>query len=231
MQVAILAGGLATRLEDLTRNQPKSMVGVCGKPFLEYQIEMLRKEGVGEVILCVGYRGEQIESYFGNGERFGVNIRYSREYKLMGTAGALKNARELLDEVFFTLYGDSYLFLNFHNIMQYFESRDKLALMTVYKNYNKYGRSNTAVEGEMVSKFSKTERSQDMVYIEYGANIFRKDVLDLIPGDKFYSLEELFPILIEKEELLAFKVTERFYEIGSISGLKEFEGFARSRLN
>lgn len=231
MQVAILAGGLATRLENLTRNQPKSMVKVCGKPFLEYQLEMLRKEGIQDIILCIGYMGEQIESYFGDGKRYGVNIRYSRENKLLGTAGALKNAQELLDEVFFTLYGDSYLFLNFHTVMRYFESQDKLALMTVYKNYDQYGRSNVTADGNLVKKYSKKEKAEGMVYIDYGANILTKDVLNLIPEDQFYPLEELFPQIIERGELLAFEVTERFYEIGSIQGLRELEGFIRSGLN
>ncbi|MDI6814832.1 MAG: hypothetical protein QMC90_01940, partial [Dehalococcoidales bacterium] len=166
--------------------------------------------------------------YFKDGSRFGVNLRYSREDKLFGTAGALKNAHDLLNEIFFTMYGDSYLFLDFSAIKSYFESQNKLALMTVYKNYDRYDRSNTIVEGGLVKRFSKREKTKDMVYIEYGANIFRKKVLELIPKDKFYSLDELFPRLIEKGELLAFEVKERFYEIGSPSGLKEFEEFIKT---
>ncbi|MFC1954065.1 NDP-sugar synthase, partial [Chloroflexota bacterium] len=89
MQVAILAGGLATRLGELARNQPKSMLKVCGKTFLEYQLELLTRGGVKDIILCIGYMGEQIERYFGDGKRYGVNIRYSHEDRLLGTAGAL----------------------------------------------------------------------------------------------------------------------------------------------
>ena len=105
MQVAILAGGLATRLRPLTQDQPKSMVRVLGRPFLEYQLEFLRRNGITAVVLCIGYLGEQIEGYFGDGGGFGVDIRYSREDKPLGTAGALKNARGLLADEFFTLYG------------------------------------------------------------------------------------------------------------------------------
>ena len=222
MQVAILAGGLATRLGNLTKNRPKSLVEVYGKPFIEYQLELLRKGGIDNIILCLGHAGEQIERHCGNGEKYGVNIKYSIEDKLLGTAGALRKAEVLFNDVFFTMYGDSYLFLDFPAAMRIFESQNKLAQMTVYRNYDRYDRSNTAVEGNLVKKYSKQERTEDMTYIDYGANIFRKEALKMIPESQFYSLEDLFPRLIETDELLAFEVKERFYEIGSPQGLKEF---------
>lgn len=228
MQVAILAGGLATRLGDLTRNQPKSTLKIRGKTFLEYQLELLRRAGIKDIILCLGHMGEQIERHFGNGRNYGVNIDYSYEEKPLGTAGALKKAAHMLDDPFFTMYGDSYLSLDFPAAMRYFKSQNKLALMTVYKNYDRYDRSNTAIEGNLVKKFSKKEKTEDMVYIEYGANIFSKEALRLIPESQSCSLDDLFFILIEQHELLAYEVGERFYEIGSLSGLKEFEEFIRS---
>ncbi len=227
MQVAILAGGLAKRLEELTRSLPKSMVQVMGKPFLEYQLELLKTAGIKDVILCTGHLGEQIESYFGNGSNYGVNIKYSVEDRPLGTAGALKKAETLLEDAFFTMYGDSYLLLDFLAVMRYFKSQDKPALMTVYKNYDQYDRSNTVVEGNLVTKFSKQEKTRDMVYVEYGANIFKKEVLKMIPENQFYDLEHLFPRLIEREELLAFEVKERFYEVGSPQGLKDFEQYIK----
>jgi NDP-sugar pyrophosphorylase family protein len=229
MQVAIISGGLAKRLGDLTRSQPKSMVRIWGRPFLEYQIEFLRKQGVTDIVLCIGHLGEQIESYFGDGSGFGVNIKYSHEDRRLGTCGALKNARDLLDNTFFTLYGDSYVFLNFRETLSFFESRDKPALMTVYKNNGRYDRSNTAVEGELVSRFSKCQASDDMVYVEYGVNIFRKEVLDMVPQGP-YGTDELFERLVETGDLLAFEVRERFYQIGSPQGLEEFKRFAVSNL-
>ncbi len=227
MQVVILAGGLAARLGDLTRNQPKSMVKVKGRPFLEYQLELLKRMKIEDVILCVGQMGEQIEKHFGNGSRYEVNIKYSFEDKLLGTAGALKKAESLLNDAFFTMYGDSYLFLDFAAAMRYFTSQNRLGLMTVYKNYNRYDRSNTVVEGNLVKKYSKTGRARGMTYIDYGANIFKKEALRLIPENNFCPLDELFRRLIEMKELLAFEVRERFYEIGSVQGLKEFEEYMR----
>ena len=227
MQAAILAGGLARRLGDLTRDRPKSMVEAQGKPFLEYQLELLRRGGVKNIVLCIGYMGGQIERHFADGSRYGVNIRYSLEDKPLGTAGALKKAEALLDDVFFTMYGDSYLFLDFSATMRYFKSQNKLALMTVYKNYDRYDGSNTVVEGNLVKKFSKKEKAEDMVYIEYGANILNKEALNLIPESPPYPLDELFPRLIEMEELLAYEVKERFYEVGSPQGLEDFEQYIK----
>jgi len=225
MQVAILAGGTATRLGELTKDKPKSMVGIQGSSFLEYQIEMLKKRGVTNIILCIGHLGNQIEDYFADGGRFGLSIRYSREDKPLGTAGALRKARDLLNDPFFTLYGDSFLFLDFEAIMSYFLSQNKLGLMTVYKNYDRYNPSNTVIQGNMVKKFSKKQKTPDMTYIEYGANILRKRVLELIPEGEPYGLDDLFPRLIEINELLSYEVKERFYEIGSPESLKEFARF------
>ena len=213
------------RLGDLTRDEPKSMVKIWGKPFLEYQLEWLRRAGIKNIVLCIGHMGEQIERFFGNGMKYGVNIRYSLEDNLLGTAGALKKAEALFDDVFFTMYGDTYLFLNFSHVMAFYESRNKLALMTVYKNYDRYDRSNTVIADNLVKRYSKKEKTEDMVYIDYGVNIFRKEALKMVPEEQFYALEELVPRLIEQDELLAFEVKERFYEIGSPQGLKDFERY------
>ena len=225
MQVAILAGGLATRLGGLSKNQPKSMIRIQGKPFLAYQLELLKKAGIEEIVVCIGHLGEQIETYFGGGERHGVRLGYSVEETLLGTAGALKNAGPLLDDPFLVMYGDSYLPIDFRSVMRYFESEDKLALMTVFRNYDRFERSNTAIEGDLVTGYDKEAKTQRMVYVDYGASVFRKKALEMIPEDRYYSLEEFFRRLIAAKELLAYQVQERFYEIGSVQGLKGFRKF------
>ncbi len=229
MQVAIIAGGLATRLGELTKSQPKSMIMIEGKPFLAYQLEYLKKAGVRNVILCTGHLGQQIEDYFGDGSKFGISIEYSREDRPLGTAGALKRAESKLLDIFFTLYGDSYLFLDYKLALSHFKSKNKLGMMSVYKNRDLYDKSNTAVSDGMVKRYSKQEKTQDMVYIEYGANIFDKKVLEMIPQDKPYGLEDLFPRLIEKEQLAAYEVTERFYETGSKQGIQDFTEFIQGK--
>jgi NDP-sugar pyrophosphorylase family protein len=230
IQVAILAGGLATRLRPLTGEIAKSMVVIQGKPFLEYQLESLQEGGIRDVVLCVGYHGDQIERYFRNGKSFGVNIKYSYDgNNLLGTAGALKNAERLLQDEFFVMYGDSYLFLDFSAIASYFKSFDKLGLMAVYKNYDQYDTSNVVIGNNLVKKYSKKRKTKDMVYIDYGASILRKRALELVPSGQVYSLEELFDQMIKQEELLAYEVKQRFYQIGSPEGLEEFQEYISQR--
>jgi len=226
MQVAILTGGLATRLRPMTEKIPKSMIDIHGRPFLDYQFEMLKKNGITDVVLCIAYLGEMIESHFGNGKDSGISIKYSYEKDgLLGTAGALKNAEELLEDVFFILYGDCYLFLDFSKVMSCFKSENKRALMTVYQNYDQYDRSNTAVKDGLVTKYNKTVKDEDMVYIDYGVSILSKKTLELIPLNRAYSLGEVFRELIERRELLAYEVKERFYQVGSLLGIEEFKEY------
>lgn len=226
MQVVILAGGLSTRLRPMTEEIPKSLIEIQAKPFLEYQLEFLKKGGVEDIVLCIGYLGGQIEKYFGDGKRFGVNLRYSYEKEqLLGTAGALKNTEQLLEDQFFVMYGDSYLFLDFASIMPYFNNFDKLGLMVVYKNYDRYDRSNVVIEGNLVKQYSKKDKTEGMIYIDYGASVLRKKALKLVPQNQVYSLEELFSQLIEREELLAYEINKRFYQIGSPEGLEEFKRY------
>jgi MurNAc alpha-1-phosphate uridylyltransferase len=228
MQVAILAGGLATRLRPLTTATPKSLVMVHGKPFLTYQLDFLRKGGIEDIVLCVGHLREQIESYYRDGSEFGVRIRYSKEEgPLLGTAGALRNAFPLLDNTFFVIYGDSYVFLDFAEIWRFFHRFEKSALMVVYKNENRYDRSNVSINGNFVQIYNKTEQTPDMVYIDYGVSLLRKTVLESIPENKYLSLETVFSSLIAHKELLSYPTNQRFYEIGSKEGLKEFQNYIR----
>ncbi len=226
MQVAILAGGLATRLGNLTREQPKSMVNILDRPFLAYQLQNIARSGVSDVLLCVGHLGNQIECHFGNGSDFGVNIQYSYDGdKLLGTAGSLKKAETLLEDPFFVMYGDSYLSLDFETIMSDFTAHDKQAMMVVYKNFNQYDRSNCVVENNCIKCYSKTETKEDMVYIDYGASILRKSTLDFVPQDEVFSLQQLFSVLVNDQQMLAYETEERFYEIGSPMGLNEFHEY------
>lgn len=226
MQAVIFAGGLATRLGLITQHRPKSLVCIGGRPFLDYQLELLSRNGVNDVVLCLGHLGEQIEEHVGDGSRYGVTITCSREPVRLGTAGALKHAAPLLADFFFTLYGDSYTPIDFSALTRFFRSRKALALMTVYRNDGAYDRSNTVVARDRVVYYSKENTRPDMVYIDYGVNYFAKDVLTWIPEREFSGLEELFAKLIERGALLAYEAHERFYEIGSPEGLRDFERFA-----
>jgi len=229
LQIAILAGGYGTRLRPLTDKIPKVMIPICGKPFLEHQLNLLRRYGVKDIILCVGYLGEKIKEYLGDGRKFGVNIKYSEEKEtLLTTAGAIKNAEDLLKDVFFVTYGDAYLILDYQRIMDHFLKFDKLGLMVVYKNFDRYNRSNVVVEGDLVKVYNKKERFPGMVYIDFGVSVLRKKALSLIPKGKVMDLEQFYQELIRRKELLAFETYQRFYEIGSKRGLEEFKELMNS---
>jgi NDP-sugar pyrophosphorylase family protein len=225
MQCVILAGGLATRLRPITGKIPKSMVPVCGKPFLEYQLDLLRRNGLTDIVLCVGYLHEQIRDYFGDGKSFGVNIAYSIETDmLLGTAGAIRQAVKLLKNDFFVQYGDSYLDVCHRDIYDYFRTAGCCALMTVYKNENKWDTSNVVVQDGIVKIYDKKRHTPEMKYIDYGLSVLCRDtVVDLVPQGVTSDLTALFGKLVSRGKLAAYEVFNRFYEIGSITGLKEFE--------
>ncbi len=226
MQMIILCGGLATRLGNLAKTIPKSMVLIEGKPFLEYQINNLKKHSIKDIVLCVGHLSEKIKDYFGNGKQFGVNIKYSDDGdKLLGPIGAVKNAEALLEDVFFFMYGDSYLSVDFQKVYSYFMKYNKPALIVVYKNYDKFDKSNLTIKDNMVIG----HREKDAVYIDYGISVIRKKILDIIPKNTFYTTGQFFSNLIKKEQLLAFEAEKRFYHIGDPDALEEFREFIKSQ--
>lgn len=212
------------RLRPLTENMPKSMIPIKGKPFLQYQLEIFKRNGIKDVVLCVGYLAEKIMNYFGDGSMLGIKINYNVEQeKLLGTAGAIRSAEPYLEEDFFITYGDSYLLLNYKEVMRHFKMFNRLGLMVVYKNFNRYDRSNVVVEDGFVKIYDKEKETADMIYIDYGLSILKRKSLNLIPLNQVYSLETLFQHLIERKELLAFETNNRFYEIGSFNSLEEFK--------
>ena len=121
LPVAILAGGLATRLRPVTETVPKVLLEVAGKPFLEHQLAQFREQGVEEVVLCVGFLGETIQEQYGDGALMEYDISYSFDGpKLLGTGGAIRKALPLLGEAFFVMYGDSYLRIDFAEVERAF---------------------------------------------------------------------------------------------------------------
>ena len=221
--MVILAGGLGTRLRPLTSEVPKALIPIGGKPFLHHQIDLLKRRGIRDIVLCVGHLGDRVKDYFGDGRWLGVRIRYSEEEgHLLGTAGAIKNAEPLLRDDFFLMYVDSYLMIDYREIMRYFRRFDRLGLMVVWRNVDRFERSNVMVEGNLVTAYNKDQKSPDMVYINYGLSVLRKEALAFIPAGRPFSQEDFYQILIDQGELLTFEVEQRFYEIGSPKGLEEF---------
>jgi N-acetyl-alpha-D-muramate 1-phosphate uridylyltransferase len=222
LPVAILAGGLATRLRPLTEKIPKALVEVAGRPFLEHQIELLKRNSIAEVILCVGYLGEMIEEQYGDGGVLGVGMRYSFDGpRLLGTGGAIKKASALLPEAFFVLYGDSYLPVDYQAVAAAFDEADKPALMTVFANSDAWDTSNVWFDNGRIRLYSKREKLPGMRYIDYGLMVCTRQIFDDFPSDVPFDLADTLENLSRKGDLAGYEVQHRFYEIGSPTGLAE----------
>ena len=184
---------------------------------------MLKKNGFKDFILCTGYLGEKIEEYFGNGEKIGIHIKYSKENMPLGTGGALKNAQKLLEDEFILVYGDSFLYMDYQLLITDFNESKKLAMSVVFKNNPKMVLNNIEVSktGEVLNYDKKNEGQSN--YVEAGVHVFKKGVLNFVPENAVFSLEEeLFPILIKKRELYANITDKKFYDIGTFDRLKIF---------
>jgi NDP-sugar pyrophosphorylase family protein len=222
LPVAILAGGLATRLHPLTWNLPKALVDVNGEPFIAHQLRLLQASGIERAVVCAGYLGEMIQEFVGAGVRFGLRIGFSFDGpQLLGTAGAVKRALSLLEETFFVLYGDSYLPCDYRAVHTAFEKSGKLALMTVLRNDGRWDRSNVQfVDGDILA-YDKEHPTQQMQYIDYGLGVFRRTAFEMVPDDQPFDLAALYRDLLSRGHLAAHEVEQRFYEIGSLAGLEE----------
>lgn len=230
MPVVILAGGLGTRLKSVAPDLPKALVPVAGRPFIEHQFALLRSQGIRDVVLCIGMMGDMIERHVGDGNAFGMSIRYSREdpMRLLGTGGALLNAWPLLPHEFFVMYGDSYLPVDFHAVADAFRSRQPPALMCVFRNAGRWDASNTEIADGWVTFYSKRARSGEANYIDYGLSMYQRDTLAPyrtwpMPLDLAAIQEDL----VRQKKLAAFEVFERFYEIGKPEGLRELDMYFR----
>lgn len=231
MQAVILAGGLGTRLYPLTKTVPKPMVPINGVPYLEYQIRELHRQNIDDIVLLTGYLGEQIEDHFGDGSRFGMQIRYSRELTPIGTGGALRDAAALLEPLFLLIYGDSYLPLDYAAVTARLEGSSAQGLVVVYDNRREDTsvRNNIGIDSEgFVTRYDK-ENSEGLDYVEAGVLAFRREIVARIPAAGVVSLEkEIFPQLIGDHALVAYPTTQRFYDIGTPDRLKVIEQLFRS---
>jgi NDP-sugar pyrophosphorylase family protein len=228
--IAILAGGLATRLRPITEKIPKSLIPVAGKPFLAHQLELLHVHGIRRAVLCIGYLGEMIQRDFG-GEAFGVKLDYSFDgEKLLGTGGAIKRALPLLGEEFFVLYGDSYLPVEYAPIAEFFQRSGKPGLMTVYRNEGRYDTSNVVFRDGEIVVYDKKIKLPEMRHIDYGLSLFKSSVFDAYAANQVFDLAEVMGRLVREKQLAGYEVCERFYEMGSPTGLAELETLLQSKL-
>jgi NDP-sugar pyrophosphorylase family protein len=229
LPVAILAGGLATRLLPFTEKVPKLLVEVAGEPFFSHQLRLLRKAGLTRIVLCVGHLGEMIAEQYGDGAKWGMHIDYSYDGpKLLGTGGAIIRALPKLGDAFYVLYGDSYLPIEYLDVGRSFLASGKKGLMTVFENRERYDSSNVWFEDGRIRVYDKRNKLPQMKHIDFGLGLLRAEALACYPDDEVVDLADVYKRVIEMGELAGYEVKQRFYEIGSHAGLKELDQMLRA---
>ena len=226
LPVAILAGGLGTRLGTMGAGRPKALIEVGGAPFIHHQLRLLCRGGVERVVILAGHLGEMIRESVGSGEAFGLAAQYSFDGPaLLGTGGALVKALPLLPEKLLVLYGDSYLPIDYRAVSRAFEGSDLPALMTVWRNEDRHDRSNVVFAGGAIRVYDKKSRTPEMRHIDYGLGGLSARALAGRPEP--FDLAEVYGSLAQKGLLLGLEVHERFYEVGTPSGVAELGAFLR----
>ena len=228
--VAILAGGLATRLRPLTATMPKALLDVDGEPFIAHQLRLVKARGAERIVVCAGYLGEMTQEYVGDGSRFGLQVDFSFDRpQPLGTAGALRHALPLLGPCFFVLYGDSYLPCDYRAVHRAFGRSGQLALMAVFRNEDRWERSNVEFADGRILAYDKAHRTPRMRHVDYGLGIMAARALDDIPDGVPHDLAVLYQRLLSRDELAGLEVDERFHEIGSFEGLEEMRRYLAGR--
>lgn len=229
LPVALLAGGLATRLRPITEKVPKLLVEVAGESFFSHQLRLLRNAGLKRIVLCVGYLGERIVEQYGDGASWGVDLDYSFDGpKLLGTGGALIQALPKLGDAFYILYGDSYLPCDYLGIGRSFLDSGKLGLMTVFENHEKYDASNVLFADGSIQIYDKKEKVPEMHHIDYGLGLLQARALEDYQRDTVVDLAAVYSDLVGRGQLAGYEISERFYEIGSHEGLRELNDLISS---
>jgi N-acetyl-alpha-D-muramate 1-phosphate uridylyltransferase len=232
LPLAILAGGYATRLGLLTAEIPKSLIQINGRPFVDWQLELLIMNGYSDFVFCVSYKSDAIQDYLGDGKDRGVRIQYSLDGPTqLGTGGAVQNALPQLGKMFGVIYGDSYLPTNYLAAEEGFLSSSSQALMTVYKNQNQFDSSNVEfVNGKLIN-YEKGTKNENMRHIDYGITFFREVAFHPWRDQSAFDLADVCLQLAKESQLDGFEVFERFYEIGSIQGIEELSQYLRELSN
>lgn len=230
LPVALLAGGMATRLRPITEKIPKLLVEVAGEPFFSHQLRLLKAAGLHRIVLCAGYLGEMIVDQYGDGSAWGVQIEYSFDGpNLLGTGGALIQALPKLGEAFYVLYGDSYLPIDYAAVGEFFLRSGRKGLMTVYRNNGLYDASNVTFSDGEIKVYDKKNASPQMHHIDYGLGAFRASAFDDFPRNAIVDLADVQQRLVACRQLAGYEIAERFYEIGSHQGLNELDLLLRPR--
>ncbi|HET7538359.1 MAG TPA: NTP transferase domain-containing protein [Polyangiaceae bacterium] len=227
MQAVVLAGGLGTRLGERTRDLPKALLPIAGRPFLAWLVEALARSGYRKLVLCIGHHGPKVVEFLGDGRSFGLQVAYSEDgERLLGTGGAIRGAlaRGLLAECFLVTYGDSYLPFDYGGPLRDLEAHpEALGTMSVFENRGAWDESNCAIGHGLVLRYEKGAQDSSLTHIDYGAIALRRTLLAEQPPGVAFGLDALQQQLAKAGRLRAFEASERFYEVGSERGIADLE--------
>jgi N-acetyl-alpha-D-muramate 1-phosphate uridylyltransferase len=228
LPIAILAGGFATRLGELTQNLPKCLIEINGRPFIEWQLELLTNAGYTDFVFCISYKSDLVQNFLGDGSRWNSRFRYSLDGdQQLGTGGAILKALPLLGSRFAVIYGDSYLPVAYNEIENKFLKSRNNSLMTVYENRNNYDSSNVEYKDGRLINYEKGQKNPNMTHIDYGLTYFQASAFGKWRGPASFDLSVLCHKLAITKNLDGIEVFNRFYEIGSIQGIKELSEYLR----
>ncbi len=227
--VAVLAGGLGKRLRPYTETIPKALVELDGRPFIDYQLDLLHRHGIRRAVMCVGYLGRQIEQHLGNGSTHGMQIAYSYDgERPIGSGGALRRALSKLGELFWVVYGDSYMDIDYRAVLGSFRTSTAVGLMTVIKNRNRWDRSNVVFRDGKLLRYDKRIQSPEMLHIDYGVSLLRHEAAAMSPLGQRYDVADLYRRLAADGRMVGYEVSQRFYEIGTPRALGEATAYLKS---
>ena len=221
MKAVILAGGLGTRLQPYTTFLPKPMLPLGEKPILEHIIEWAKKNKIKEIVLCVSYLRKTIEDYFEDGKRFGVKIEYAISNKPLATAGQLKTSEKFIDDTFVCIYGDSIFNFSLQNMIKQHYQKKAFVTMSLYeyKTNLQYGVIETTKNGKVTGW---NEKPEVKVKINMGCYVMEPEVMNLIPRDKPYGMDDVIKKSIAKKKLISSFITKKgFTDIGDKQSYKK----------
>ena len=228
MQAILLCGGMGTRLRSVVSDRPKPMADICGKPFLQYLLEMLRDKGITEVIFALGYMGEMIEEYFQDGSAFGLKIAYSYEEEPLGTGGAIRNALpKILEEEVLVLNADTYFPMDYQGLYHFHQENDgdfSLATRAV-PDISRYGAVRRDAAGRILAWNEKLEDGGQPLAGEINGGIYvmKKSLIAEIPEGKQSLEQDCIPKwLSEGKRIFGLPFDGYFMDIGIPKDYQQF---------
>ena len=230
--ILIICGGLGTRLYPITKNLPKSLIEINNRPFIYWQLKYIEQQGFKDIHLCLGNMGEMVEEAVKKFKLINLNITFSYDGdKLLGTGGAIVNALSNVTDDLFIQYGDSYLPVNYKKIQNSYLSNDKKILMSIIKNNNKWDKSNVIYKDSKLLEYNKKNYSDNMEYIDYGLSIVSKTIFESYNQKETIDLADIFQKASINSQIIGYEVSEKFYEIGSKEGIKDFKEYLNLKGN